>query len=95
MWSVTTKELSQKDKQRVGGLKCVKVDAKLKEITGSAFEMEADLVVLALGFLKQDMKEEKGIFLAGDLRLGPSLIVKALADGRGIAGIIDRFVKGE
>ncbi len=36
---------------RVTGLTCVKLDAKMKEIEGSDFEVKADLVLLAMGFL--------------------------------------------
>jgi glutamate synthase (NADPH/NADH) small chain len=92
-WSISTKEFKGKGK-RVGGLKCVKVDGSLKEIPGSEFKIDADLVVLALGFLRPAIKvEEKGVFLAGDVRRGPSLIVWAILEGRQAAEAIDRYLK--
>ena len=36
---------------------------------------------------------ENGIFAAGDARVGQSLIVTAIAEGRRCARIVDRFLK--
>ncbi|MDO5566140.1 MAG: glutamate synthase, partial [Planctomycetia bacterium] len=53
-----------------------------------------DLALLALGFLKQNreqmlqswnMEDSEKIYIAGDAACGPSLVVKAIASGRGIA----------
>ncbi|NQU16134.1 MAG: FAD-dependent oxidoreductase [Desulfobacteraceae bacterium] len=76
------------------------------EKAGTEFEIEADLVILAMGFLgpeksnlvaelgveldsqgnvKADdhgMTKLGGIFVAGDMAMGQSLIVRAIADGR-------------
>ncbi|MBN2342906.1 MAG: glutamate synthase subunit beta [Deltaproteobacteria bacterium] len=56
-WSVMTKEFVVKD-GAVKALKCVKVDWvkegdnwKLNEVKGSEFELKADLVLLAMGFV--------------------------------------------
>ncbi|MEW6515633.1 MAG: glutamate synthase subunit beta [candidate division FCPU426 bacterium] len=68
LWSVGTKEMAGRN-GKVTGLKCVKLDwtdAKAcKEIDGSEFELKADLVLLAMGFvhvehgpLVQDLKLE-------------------------------------
>jgi glutamate synthase (NADPH/NADH) small chain len=37
---------------------------------------------------------EEGVFVAGDMRRGASLIVWAMAEGRGAAREIDRFLMG-
>lgn len=50
MWSVSTKEFVGEN-GRVTALKCVKVDEKFQEIPGSEFELKADLVLLAMGFV--------------------------------------------
>jgi NADPH-dependent glutamate synthase beta subunit-like oxidoreductase len=59
MWSVQTKELLG-DQGGVRKLSCVKLDwsapdaagrMSFKEIPGSAFELRADLVLLAMGFV--------------------------------------------
>lgn len=52
-WSISTKKFEGKNGQ-VTKLNCVQVGADLKEITGTDFEIEADLVFLALGFLSPE-----------------------------------------
>ncbi|MGH6847290.1 MAG: glutamate synthase subunit beta [Methylocella sp.] len=49
-FSILTKELRGED-GAVKKLVCVRLDANLKEIPGSAFELRADLVLLAMGFV--------------------------------------------
>ncbi|MFQ5561252.1 MAG: glutamate synthase subunit beta [Nitrospinota bacterium] len=92
---------------------------QLKEIPGSEFEEEADLVLLALGFLhpeKEGFLDElgvkfdtrgnleadklkrtnvEGIFCAGDMERGQSLVVWALAAGRVAARSVDEYLMGE
>ncbi len=89
----------------------------MKEIPNSEFEIEADLVILALGFLgpKQNnlLKELKistdqrsnvladskymtsvdGIFTAGDMHIGQSLVVRAINEGRNVAENIDKYLR--
>ncbi len=124
-WSVLTKKFSG----QAGELKkisCVRVefqkDSKgcptMKEKAGSEFEIEADLVILALGFLHPEktgiieelkldldsrgnvktdadfMTSQKGIFAAGDMRRGQSLVVWAISEGRKAAHNIDKFLMG-
>jgi glutamate synthase (NADPH/NADH) small chain len=75
-WSVATKKFIG-DNSIVKKLLCERAG-----VPGSEFEIEADLVILALGFIRHEIKPEKGVFFAGDMRTGPSLIVKAINDGR-------------
>ena len=102
------------------GLKCNKVDEKLKVITNTEFKIEADLVLLAMGFTgpligninndnsfsldnrgnisanTEDYKTSlKGIFSAGDMRRGQSLVVWAIREGRQAANSIDKYLMGE
>ena len=49
-FSVLTKSFSGENGQ-VKKLNCVRVDAAMKEIPGSEFELKADLVLLAMGFV--------------------------------------------
>ena len=91
----------------------------MKEIPGTEFEIETDLVILAIGFLRpqhngllddlgvkfdargnvktgQDyMTSMRGIFSAGDMRKGQSLIVWAISEGRSAAYFIDRYLMGK
>ncbi|MDP8212808.1 MAG: glutamate synthase subunit beta [Candidatus Zapsychrus exili] len=87
-----------------------------KEIPGSEFEVDCDLVFLAMGFLgpvKDGMIEElgleltergnvrtdddyktsvEGIFSAGDMRTGQSLVVKAIDEGRSAAESVNNWL---
>ena len=49
-WQILTKKFIGED-SRVKKLICAEIDLDKKEIPGSEFELEADLVILALGFL--------------------------------------------
>ena len=125
-WSVLTKKFIGEG-GKVRKLSCVRVEFSkddkgcplMREVRGSEFEIEADLVVLALGFLhpekkgiieemhleldqrgnvktdEQFMTSQKGIFAAGDMHRGQSLIVWAIAEGRRSAHHIDKFLMGK
>jgi glutamate synthase (NADPH/NADH) small chain len=116
LWSAATKEFKGQN-SKVKSLACVKVDAGLKEIPGTEFEIEADLVILAMGFLRPEhngllaeigvefdargnvktdgnyMTSLKGVFSAGDMRRGQSLVVWAIYEGAQAAEAIDRYLK--
>ena len=88
------------------------------KVSGSEFEMEVDLVLLAMGFLgaerdgmlselgvkmtergnvwrdEQWMTTAPGVFTAGDMQRGQSLIVWAIAEGRSAARGIDTYLMG-
>ena len=88
-------------------------------VPGSEFEMRADLVLLAMGFLGPErgplvddlgvrltdrgnvwrderwMTNVPGVFTAGDMQRGQSLIVWAIAEGRSAARGVDEFLMGE
>ncbi len=90
--------------------------ASFEPLPNSAFEMKADLVLLAMGFVgpeksrlltdldirlndrgtvardEQWMTNVPGVFAAGDMQRGQSLIVWAIDDGRRAAGAIDRYL---
>jgi glutamate synthase (NADPH/NADH) small chain len=125
-WSVLTKEFMGKN-GRVVNLSCVRVEfvkdekgcSVMKEVHGTEFEIEADLVVLALGFIQPQksglleklgveldqrgnvktdenyMSSLKGVFSAGDMRRGQSLIVWAISEGRRAAHCIDKYLMGK
>ena len=103
-WSVLTKKFSGKN----GWVKKV-----LCTSDGNDFEIEADLVILAIGFVHPEhdlllneldiefdikgnvktdadyMTSREGVFSAGDMRRGQSLIVWAISEGRRAAYHID------
>ena len=90
----------------------------MQEIPGSEFEIETELVLLAMGFLHPEhngmiddlgveldargnvkvdqtrMTSEPGIFAAGDMARGQSLVVWAISEGRDAAHHMDRYLVG-
>jgi len=121
VYSVNTEEFVGSD-GRVTGLRGHEVTmngGKFEKAEGSDFEMEADLVLLAMGFvgpqregLLTDLRVEinergnvarnanfattvPGVFVAGDMGRGQSLIVWAIAEGRAAAAGADRYLMGE
>jgi glutamate synthase (NADPH/NADH) small chain len=92
-WSILTKKFLGEN-GCVKKLSCVQIDTEIKEIPGTEFEIDADLAILALGFLSPEKRSaEKGVFYAGDMRTGSSLIVKAMSDGRNTARAIAAYLK--
>ncbi|KKC03277.1 glutamate synthase subunit beta [Mycobacterium nebraskense] len=106
---------------RVTALKAHEVtmqDGKFVKVEGSDFELEVDLVLLAMGFVGPEKEglltdlEVKltdrgnvarggdfdtsvpGVFVAGDMGRGQSLIVWAIAEGRAAAAAADRYLMG-
>lgn len=117
-WSILTKRFVG-EKGQVKKLVCVEVEFPgMQEIPGSDFEIDADRVILAMGFLHPEqaglltelgvardtrgnvatdqnyMTSVPGVFAAGDMRRGPSLIVWAIAEGREAALGIDKYLHG-
>jgi glutamate synthase (NADPH) small chain len=67
-FAVNTKRFEGKD-GRVTKLICVKVDEKFKEIPGTEFEIPADMVLLAMGFVAPEAEAiAKGVNVALDGR---------------------------
>jgi glutamate synthase (NADPH/NADH) small chain len=126
-WSVATKAFVG-EKGRVTALKLARVrwqqgaDGRVAmvEIPDSEFLIEADLVLLAMGFVhpvhegmlkalgvaldprgnvaadtERYATSIPGVFAAGDMRRGQSLVVWAIREGRQCARAVDRFLMGE
>lgn len=61
--------------------------------TGKKEVINADMVLLAMGFLKPEHPQfAENVFVAGDAAIGASLVVRALADGRKVAEKIDNHL---
>ena len=117
-WSVATAKFTGDDRGNVKQLHGIKVGPppKFEPIAGTDFVIDADLVLLAMGFIgpvrngmieqlsvKLDtrgnvetgsdyMSSVSGIFAAGDMRRGQSLVVWAIAEGRNAAASIDKYL---
>jgi glutamate synthase (NADPH/NADH) small chain len=64
-FAVMTREILG-DHGAVKALRCVRVDGKMQEIPGSAFDLRADLVLLAMGFVSpvhEGLLQELGVAL--------------------------------
>jgi glutamate synthase (NADPH/NADH) small chain len=125
LYSVSTTEFTGNDRGDVTGLKGVSVAPvlengrmTLKNVPGSEFTLECDLVLLAMGFTgpergavdqlgvtltdrgtvarnEQWMTNVAGVFAAGDMQRGQSLIVWAIAEGRSAARGVDQWLTGQ
>lgn len=120
VFSVNTERFLGED-GKVTGLEAHEVEfkaGKFEKVEGSEFTLEADLVLLAMGFvgpekpglltdLGVDLNERgnvvrsnewvtnvPGVFVAGDMGRGQSLIVWAIAEGRSCAAAVDTFLQG-
>lgn len=130
LWDVVTREFIGDDDGNLAAVRCAKVawkqvdgQWKMEEIPGSDFELKAELVTLAMGFVHpvfQGMLEDfglaldnrgnvsattegakayqtsvEGVFSAGDMRRGQSLVVWAIREGRQCAEAVNRFLRAE
>lgn len=124
-WAVTAKAFLG-DNNAVKKVSCIEMEWQPTptgsghmpvEIPGTEFEIEADLVILAMGFIdpgptnlvdeigleldnRQNVKTDQnhmtnvnGVFVAGDMTTGQSLIVRAIADGRKAAHGIRAYLE--
>ena len=120
-WAVGTTSFTADDKGNVKKLHAIRVGQppKFEPIQGSDFALDADLVLLALGFtgpVRKGMIEQlgvnldargnvatngrymtsvPGIFAAGDMRRGQSLVVWAIAEGRSAAQAIAAYLRDD
>jgi glutamate synthase (NADPH) small chain len=126
LYSVSTQRFVGDDAGRVRALQATKVDmvrrdgrVHVEPTAGSEFAIQADLVLLAMGFLGPErgalvndlglkmtergnvwrderwMTSVPGVFAAGDMQRGQSLIVWAIAEGRSAARGVDQYLTGE
>ena len=125
-WSVSTCEFLGRD-GAVAGVRAIEVEwpaipgaaPSMTQKPGTEFTVDADLVLLAMGFtgpqrnmvidelrivldtrgnIRKDengMTSVTGVFAAGDMARGASLVVRAIADGRATASGIVSFLERE
>ncbi len=120
-WSIATTSFTGSESGHVKQLHAVRVGPapKFEPIPGSEFAMDADLVLIAMGFTgpvrngmidqlgvtldrrgnvatdQNNMSSVPGIFAAGDMRRGQSLVVWAIAEGRKTAASVDAYLKSK
>ena len=117
-WSASTTSFAGDAQGNVARLHAVRVGPPpgFEPMPDSEFSLEADLVLLALGFsgpapnsmfdelgIARDsrgnlitdgnyMTSAAGVFAAGDMRRGQSLVVWAISEGRRAARAMDRYL---
>jgi len=117
-WSVNSVRFEGDENGNVKRIHAVRVSPppKFEPVGGSEFTVEADLVLLAMGFLgpvRNGMIEQlglqldqrgnvatngeymtsvEGVFSAGDMRRGQSLVVWAISEGRKAAEAVDHYL---
>ena len=122
-WNISTKAF-EGENGTVKRIRCAEIEwefspqGKPLKFTekGGTFELEADLVLLAMGFtgipkddpypaqlgltLERNLiragcngtTEAKGVFAAGDVKSGPSLVVRAIASGAKVAQTVNEYL---
>jgi len=122
IYSVATEKFLGDESGNVRALQICDVESvgnKFVPIAGTARELKADLVLLALGFVGPEkpswllnlgvefddrgnvarddhyMSSVRGLFVAGDMGRGQSLIVWAIAEGRAAAAAVDKYLMGD
>ena len=102
-WNINTLEFLGKD-GKLTGVKVQEIDWKPNPEGGRPIMVEkgkpeiikAELVLLAMGFLKPEHPEyPKNVFVCGDSANGASLVVRAMASGRQTATKVDAFLKNK
>ena len=120
-WSIATAKFTGDENGNVKQLHGLRVGPppKFEPLPGTEFTMDADLVLLAMGFLgpvRNGMLEQlgvkldprgnlaadenymtsvPGVFAAGDMRRGQSLVVWAISEGRRAARGVDQYLMGD
>jgi glutamate synthase (NADPH) small chain len=118
-WSIATTNFTGDENGNVKQLHAVRVGPppKFDPIPRSEFTLDADLVLIAMGFtgpVRNGMIEQlgvqldnrgnvatdqnymssvAGVFAAGDMRRGQSLVVWAISEGRKAAACVDSYLK--
>ena len=100
-WNINTLEFLGKD-GKLTGVKVQEIDWKPNPEGGRPIMVEkgkpeiikAELVLLAMGFIKPEHPEYPGnVFVCGDSASGASLVVRAMASGKQTAVKVDKFLK--
>jgi len=129
-WCIATKQFNDDGNGNVKSATCIEVEWnkdenggwQMSEVAGSEFEIKAELVTLAMGFVHpvhegmlQELDVEldgrgnvkgdtegtdayktsiPGVYSAGDMRRGQSLVVWAIREGRQCAHAVDEYLMG-
>jgi len=99
-WNINSLEFLGKD-GKLMGVRVQEIEWKpnpeggrpLMEPVGKPEVIKAEMVLLAMGFLKPEQpKFADNVFVAGDAANGASLVVRAMASGRDTAKAVDKYL---
>ena len=100
-WCLTSNRFIGTKDGRVSGVEVEEVEwlpnpdggRPIMKPTGKKEVIKADIVFLAMGFLRPEQKARpEGVFVAGDAATGASLVVRCIAGGRKAAADIDAYL---
>lgn len=99
-WSLTSNKFNGEngkitgvEVEEVEWISQTKGERPVMKPTGKKEIIQADLVLLAMGYLKPEVQElPENVFFAGDVKNGPSLVVRAMLGGRKAASDIDAYL---
>jgi len=119
-WSVMSKAFLADASGNLRAIRAARADwtnGRPDEVEGSEYELPAQLVLLAMGFLHPEhavlddlgveaddrgncasngyQTSREGVFVAGDMRRGQSLVVWAISEGRECAREVDEYLTGQ
>ncbi len=118
-WSIATTAFTGDAEGNVKQLHAIRVGPppKFEPIAGTEFILDADLILIAMGFVgpvrsgmieqlgvvldprgnvatdDNSMTSVPGVFAAGDMRRGQSLVVWAISEGRKAAASVDHYLR--
>ena len=103
-WSLASNKFIGDKKGNVTGVEVEEVEWEqnpeggrpLMKPTGNKEIIKADMVLLAMGFLRpQQPSFPENVFVAGDAATGASLVVRCIAGGRKVAADIDKYLSNK
>ncbi|MDR3156372.1 MAG: glutamate synthase subunit beta [Lactobacillales bacterium] len=95
--------------KQLSGIEVVKVNSQFESISGTKRKIKADIALLAMGFLGADEAlfhqfsvqeifdnyetNNTKVYVAGDAKRGPSLVIWAILEGRKVAEKVDEMLR--
>lgn len=103
-WSLASNRFLADEDGHVKGVEVETVEWKpnpeggrpIMQPTGQKEIIETDMVLLAMGFLRQEHPQyPENVFIAGDAATGASLVVKCIAQGKKAAQEVHQYLQGK
>ncbi len=108
-YSTSTTSFIGAERGQVIAIETTQVDGSFQPVAGTEMVLKADLVLLAMGFTGAEQRlldgfdvheiyddyttDNEHVFVAGDARRGPSLVIWAIREGRKAAETVDQMLR--